>query len=211
MKQYQNNSDAARNKPSSVETKNEDVVKKKDIQKVTTGGVRTKKKSKLRESFIAKDVQDVGDYIINDVLIPTLKRTVADMVSNGIDMALFGEVRSRGRSHSNNTRGDRRPYRSFYESSGRRYDSRDSRRPAYDYESVIVESRGEADLVLDRMDEIIDKFDAVTITDLYDLVGYDGGRFTDSKYGWTSLRNVDIKHLRDGGYEIILPEPKQVD
>ena len=61
------------------------------------------------------------------------------------------------------------------------------------------------------MDEIIDNYDSVSITDLYDLVGYDGGKYTDSKYGWTSLRGVDIARLRDGSYEIVMPAPKQID
>ena len=202
IENYKSNSIGARDKTH----EKEEAPKKKDIQKVTTGTTRTKKKSKFKDSFMAKDVKDVGEYLFGDVLIPTLKRTISDMISNGVEMALFGEVRSKRGRRDRDSR--RTPYRDYYDRD--RHDDRYRRRPAYDYESVIVETRGEAELVLDKMDEIIDKFDAVTINDLYDLVGYDGGRFTDSKYGWTSLRNVDINQLRDGGYEIVLPEPKQV-
>ena len=200
MEQYKSNSNSSREKE-------KDIPKKKNIEKVTKGTARTKKKSKFLDSFIAEDVKDVKDYLIGDVLVPTIKSTIAEMVSNGVDMYLFGEVRH-GRKKSQ--RGNRTPYRDYYD---RRDDRRrESRRgAAYDFESVIVESRGEAELVLDRMDEIIDNYDSVSITDLYDLVGYDGGKYTDSKYGWTSLRGVDIERLRDGSYEIVMPAPKQID
>ena len=202
MEQYKSNSNSSREKE-----KEKDIPKKKNIEKVTKGTARTKKKSKFLDSFIAEDVKDVKDYLIGDVLVPTIKSTIAEMVSNGVDMYLFGEVRH-GRKKSQ--RGNRTPYRDYYD---RRDDRRrESRRgAAYDFESVIVESRGEAELVLDRMDEIIDNYDSVSITDLYDLVGYDGGKYTDSKYGWTSLRGVDIERLRDGSYEIVMPAPKQID
>ena len=130
------------------------------------------------------------------------------MVSNGIDMMLFGEVRGNKKS----SRSSRVSYRDYYDRDrDRRDDRRSSRRSSYDYEDIILDNRGEAELVLDRMDEIIDKYDQVTITDLYDLVGYDGGRYTDSKYGWTSLRGADVKRTRDGGYLLVLPPAKPVD
>lgn len=203
MEQYKSNSNSSRERESEKQAP-----KKKNIEKVTKGTARTKKKSKFFDSFIAEDVKDVKDYLLGDVLIPTIKSTLADMVSNGIDMALFGEVR--GRKKPSRGGSGRTPYRDYYD---RRDDRRrEYRRPAaYDYESVIVESRGEAELVLDRMDEIIENYDSVSITDLYDLVGYDGGKYTDSKYGWTSLRGVDIARLRDGSYEIVMPAPKQID
>ena len=171
MEQYKSNSNSSRERESEKQTP-----KKKNIEKVTKGTARTKKKSKFFDSFIAEDIKDVKNYLLGDVLIPTIKSTIAEMVSNGVDMALFGEVRH-GRKKSQ--RGNRTPYRDYYD---RHDDRRGSRRgAAYDFESVIVESRGEAELVLDRMDEIIDNYDSVSITDLYDLVGYDGGKYTDSK------------------------------
>ena len=205
MTQYKNNSDSYRDKNKEQEKEKEKV--KKDIKKVTKGTAKARKKSKWADSFIAKDLKDVTDYLVGDVLIPTFKRTISDMVSNGIEMALFGEVRSK--SHSSRREPRRTPYRDYYDD--RRDRGRESRRTAYDFESIVVETRGEAELVFDEMERIIDKYDSVSITDLYDLVGYEGGRYTDSKYGWTSLRGCDIERLRDGSYEIVMTSPKQID
>lgn len=205
MDVYPNNSNRFKEKDESKSKKQEVVTKK--VEKVITGGVRTKKKSKIVDSFISEDVEDVKNYLIGDILIPTLKKTLSEMVSNGIDMMLFGEVRSNKNKKRN--RADRVSYRDYYD----RDDRREIRttRSSYDYEDIVLNSRGEAEAVLDRMEEIIDNYDAATITDLYDLVGYDGGRYTDSKYGWTSMRNAEVKRTRDGGYLLKLPPAKPID
>ena len=90
MEQYKSNSNSSREKE-----KEKDIPKKKNIEKVTKGAARTKKKSKFLDSFIAEDVKDVKDDLIGDGLVPTIKSTIVEMVFNGVDMYLFGEVRHR--------------------------------------------------------------------------------------------------------------------
>ena len=205
MDVYKPNTDRFREK----EAKKEKPVEQKEkITRVTQGAVRTRKKNKFAENFLSEDVNDVKKYLIGDILLPTIKKTISEMVTNGIDLMLFGEVRGKRSS----SRSSRVSYRDYYD---RRDDHRDdrknSRRSSYDYEDIILDDRGEAELVLDRMDEIIDNYGHATITDLYDLVGYDGGRYTDSKYGWTSLRGADVRRTRDGGYLLIMPAARPVD
>ena len=67
----------------------------------------------------------------------------------------------------------------------------------------MLESRGEADAVLSRMDEIMEEYDIVRVADLYDLVGITGD-YTDNKYGWTNIRDAKVVRVRDG-YKIQLP------
>lgn len=207
MDAYPNNSNRAKEKE---ETKKQEVVERK-VEKVTTGVVRTKKKSKIVDSFITEDVNDVKNYLVSDILIPTLKKTLSSMVSNGIDMMLFGEVRRDRDDKRHNSRVDRVSYRDYYDKRDDRRDDRRNLRTAYDYDDIVLDSRGEAELVLDRMEEIIDKYDSVSINDLYDLVGYTGGRYTDNKYGWTSMRSADVQRTRDGGYLLKLPPARPID
>ena len=71
---------------------------RKKVEKVVTGKVKTKKKSeasKLKDVFISEDVSNVKSYILMDVLIPAAKKAISDIVSNGIDMILYGETRGR--------------------------------------------------------------------------------------------------------------------
>lgn len=183
---------------------------KKKVEKVTNGKVKTKKKSEIHkwtDIFLAEDITNVKSYILEDVLFPAAKKAVSDIVSNGIDMLLYGETRSRDKG----SKGSRVSYNKYYEDrdrySGRERDRDAGRRRVrngYDYEDVILESRGEAEEVLDRMDDLLDNYGIVSVGDLYDLVGIQGN-FTDNKYGWTNLRNAEVQRVRDG-YMIKLPK-----
>ena len=69
---------------------------------------------------------------------------------------------------------------------------------------LLLESRGEAEDVLERMDELIATYQVVSVADFYDLVGV-SGNYTDNKYGWTDIRNASVIRVRDG-YMIKLPK-----
>ena len=73
----------------------------------------------------------------------------------------------------------------------------------------MLETRGEAEDVLSRMDELIDTYGVVSVADLYDLVGI-SCNYTDNKYGWTNLRNAEPVRVRDG-YMLKLPKALPID
>ena len=74
---------------------------------------------------------------------------------------------------------------------------------------MVLETRGEAEDVLSRMDELIDTYGVVSVADLYDLVGI-SCNYTDNKYGWTNLRNAEPVRVRDG-YMLKLPKALPID
>ena len=47
---------------------------KKKVDKIVKGKVKTKKKNGILSSFINNDLQDIKKYIVEDVLIPTIKK-----------------------------------------------------------------------------------------------------------------------------------------
>lgn len=175
---------------------------RKPISKVTKGKVKVKKKSelhKLADTFISEDAAKVKSYVIGDVLIPAIKKAISDIVTNGIDMILYGET-----GHSKRPSSSRISYSKYYDD--RRDDrcsSTSSLRSRYDYDDVIFETRDEAKEVLERMDELIDLYGVASIADFYDLAGITGN-YTDNKYGWTNLASADVVRVRDG-YTIKLP------
>ena len=173
------------------------------IQKVVHGKVKTKPKSgmsKITDIFISEDAANVKSYIMMDVLVPAVKKAISDIVRDGIDMILYGE--SRGRRNS--TSSSYVSYRDYSRSDDRdRF--RDSRiRSGYNHDDIILESRGEAEEVLTRMDELIDTYGVVSVADLYDLIGK-SCEYTDNKYGWTNIRNAEPIRVRDG-YMLKLPK-----
>lgn len=184
---------------------------KKKVEKVVTGVVKTKKSgigSKLASMFISEDVKDVKSYLLTDILIPSIKNTIYDMVTGGLDRALFnGYGRGRKSSVAGNV-----SYRSFYDKqSANRYSSTEPprTRTGYNYDDIILETRSEAEDVLARMDELVETYGAVSVADLYDLVGKTGD-YTNNKYGWTNIKNAEAIRVRDG-YMLKLPKVTPID
>ena len=122
-------------------------------------------------------------------------------------MVLYGGSKPGGKRST----ADRVSYRNYYDGD---YRSPRSTRPTsnysgYSYDDIVLSSRGEAEDVLDRMEEIIDTYKLVTVADLFDLVGVTGN-YTDNKYGWTNIRNAEIVRVRDG-YMIKMPRAVPID
>lgn len=202
LEQYKPNSNKYKEEQAANAKKDE-----KRVEKVVTGKVITKKEgffTKMFKGFISEDAKDVKSYVFGDVLIPAIKKAISDIVTDGIDIILYGESRGkRGRSTA-----DRVSYRNYY-------DRNDSyRRPApsyndYSYDNIILETRGEAEEVLARMDELMDTYGLVRVADLKDLVGITG-TYTDNKYGWTNIRSAEVIRVRDG-FTIKMPRAVVID
>lgn len=179
----------------------------KKVEKVVSGKVKTKQNNtrKLTNLFVAEDVSNVKSYIFMDVLVPAIKKAVSDIVRDGIDMLLYGEP------HGSKGRSSNVPYVSYNKASSSRRDDRRSAplRAGYNFNDIVLETRGDAEEVLDQMDGMLEAYGVVCVADLYDLVGLPHN-FTDNKYGWTSLRAVDIVRTRDG-YILKLPRATPID
>lgn len=177
----------------------------KKVERVVKGQVKSKKKNKFADTFISEDAASVKEYIIFDVLIPAAKNAISDMVTTGIQMMLYGEVRGGSKS-----KGSKVSYSKYYDDRRERdYDRRSRTRSGYDYDEIILESRAEAEEVLNSMDDLLERYGLVSVADLYDLVGVTGN-YTDNKYGWTNLRNASVQRLRDG-YLLKLPRAIPLD
>lgn len=174
----------------------------KRAEKIVSGKVKTKKNDmrKLTDIFISEDVANVKSYILMDVLVPSIKKAIYDIVVNSLDMSLFG-----GRGSGRRSTAEKVSYRDYNGVSRRDERTYGSSRTAsgYSYDDIILETRGEAEAVLARMDEIMEEYEIVRVADLYDLVGVTG-EHTDNKYGWTNIRNAEVERVRDG-YRIKMP------
>lgn len=174
---------------------------KKKVEKVVKGKVRIKEKSgarKFAESFLPSDVNNIGSFVVQDILVPALKKVLSDTV----DTILYGSRRG------GSTNASKIPYTKYYD--GDRYDRpvSDSRGGRFDLGDIILETRGEANDVLDRMSEIIDSYKMVSVGDLYDILGKSCD-YTANNYGWTSVRGAEIIRTRDG-YAIRFPKPMPI-
>ena len=183
--------------------------REKRATKVVNSTVRTREKnklSKITDAFVSDDADNVGSYIIMDVIIPAVKKLISDVIKDGIDMFLFGEKRRDNRRGSNIVYTN---YSSYSSRDNRRVDTYRTR-DRFDFDELVFDNRGEAELVRDRMEELIDRYGLVTVADMYDMADV-SAPYTSNKYGWTSIRRSEIRRLRDGGYVIDLPRPSPID
>jgi len=191
------------------------IEKKPEIEKVVTGEVVQKPKPltrKFKETFFGGDLKMSMRYVAGDVMLPALRNLIVDMTTKGMERIVFGEslyrrrpTEYRSRVQYNNPiyRPDPREL-----SRGRLPDQRPYRTNRRDMNEIFVEDRGEAELVVERLIDIIDKYEVVSVADLLDLLGQPSVH-TDNKWGWTYLKNIEIRQTRDG-YLIDLPAPEEI-
>ena len=200
MEEYQNNSHAYKD-----QQKTEIIEKPKQIQKVASG--KTKKKGemqKLIDAFIAEDLTSIK----NDILIPAIKKTIDDMISEGIHRLLYPGDTS---GISRRTNASRVSYRSYYDRPEIRPAKDNRAATVFDYDEIVFDTRGDAEAVLSQMEEIINHYQVCSVADLYDMANISNPPYTSVKYGWTSVRTATVVRARGGGYVIKLPRAIPID
>lgn len=185
----------------------------KKIEKVTTGIVMQKKPGlgkRFKAIFFGGEFKSASKYITSDVLLPALKNLVVDATSRGVERMVYGDSGPRRRHDTQRARVsynnpiDRgfsrpRPGSVMLPDQPPYHNSRSSQTVG----DIILSSRSEAELVIERLADIIDKFDVVSIADLYELVGLPSS-YIDNTWGWTNLAYVNVRQTREG-YVIDLP------
>lgn len=184
----------------------------KRVQKVVSGNVKTRKNEvrKFADIFISEDASNVKSYIFMDVLVPAIKKAISDIVTDGIDMILYGGSGG-GSARRRSSSGNKVSYRSYYDDrrddrGGRsRYESHNR----FDYDDLVFENRGQAEAVREAMLDTIEDYGLVTVADMYDMADL-AAPYTSARYGWTSIRNSEVKRVKDG-YIINLPKAVVID
>lgn len=187
------------------EGQRQEAIEKKKVEKVVRGTVKTKKKSelgKLGDIFISEDASNVKSYIFMDVLVPAIKKAAYDIVTDGLSMFLYGSTNGKSRTDSKVS------YRNYYDEPRNR--SNNQVRTRFDYDDIIYESRGEAERVRSQMEEMIDRYQVVSVADMYDAAGLTAP-YTANKYGWTNIRTAEPVRVRGGGYILKLPKAMPID
>lgn len=212
MQNYPSNSRKDREVPLTKKTE-------KKVEKIVTGKAVERKKTlgqRFVESFGGDSAQGVWNYILFDVAIPATKDMVSDMVSQGIERMLFGE--SRGRSSARYRPSNGPSYTSYNRMSGptNRYRPEENRRDlsrqdraTHNFGNIVLESKMEAEQVLDTLIGLVDEYHQATVADLYEMTGI-VGQFTDERYGWEDFRGADIRRVRDG-WLLELPPVRELE
>lgn len=208
----------------SKKSKSEVIVSTEEDQedkKVASGRIVHRNKGigrRFRDVFLGSEVKSIPDLLVEEVLVPQLKKTFSDMVrgvfdglNNAVDLVLFGE--------GSNARRERRlggVKIDYSRRSTERRRERDDRtrlrsRSHHNFDDILFDSRSEAIDVRDRLIELLYEYDFVTVNDFYEAADIEPVSITDSDYGWDNLSSAVVKTSRDGGYYISFPRPRRID
>ena len=204
-----NNSDKA-----AQGAKTEGKEKKKLAPLVSKGSVAKKKRTvadKFKDAFLGES-ENLGDYIMYDVLVPAFRDTVSEM-GFGIIERLFGNGRS-SRSRGSVVRDRGRSYVSYNSSSRNDRDrGRDDRpdidrrsRARHSFDNVVFTNKWEAEDVLAHLVDMILEYGEATVRSFYELSNIEAD-YTDDRYGWTNLRDAYVERTRNG-YVIVFPQTR---
>jgi hypothetical protein len=191
----------------------------KKLERVTSGEPVRRKKSlrkQFSETFVAGDARSAVSYVLMDVLLPAAKDMIVEAGSQGIEKLIFGDTRRRG---SRPPVAGPTGYVSYNRLSGpmsggsrlpgpQRALSR-AARSRHNFDEIVLNDRSEAEEVIDRLFDLVSRYDQATVADLYELVGLDSTH-TDHKWGWEDLHGAGVSRVR-GGYLLDLPEPEPLD
>lgn len=190
-------------------------------QQITTGKVKVKGESfwgKIASSFTGDDAQSVGNYLMFDVIIPGTKNIVSDLVTQGIERALFGDSRPRSSSRFGAGPQTYKPYNKMYGGNPSRagMDARPQQRDvlsresraSHHYNDISFEKRSDANSVMDALRERIDQYGVATVSFFYDLMGLTGN-YIDDGFGWFDLEGYGVERIRNEFY-LNLPKPESL-
>lgn len=193
--------------------------KRPKLEKMVDASEYKKKENavtKLIDMFLPEDSYDLKDYIINGIVVP--------MIKDGLEDIGHTLIRGSGRKKSSSRRiyrrdydddDDIRPaYRKYYDDRRRERDYDEDRyyKPERtDFKNVRFKSRGDAERILTKMEDIIYQNRYVSLLDFYEITGQ-STKSTDDNYGWTNLDRAKVERLRlDNGYMIRFPSPMPLD
>src|SRR5580765_4330677 len=181
---------------------NSDVSKRttqdKKIERVTSGEATRRRRplrKQLRDVFVGGTIRDAMHFVVLEVLLPAAKDMVVEAGSQGITHPPSGPT-----GHIQYNRYASTPQMP----SSRRALSRRAR-SEHNFDEIVLDSREEAEEVIDRLFDLVSRYDTATVSDLYELVGL-SSTYTDNQWGWTDLRGAGVQRIRDG-YLLDLPDP----
>ena len=187
------------------------------VEPVTTNVIIKKESgaNKLAKKFFAKDLKSTAAGVFNDIVIPGTKNLIVNILKRGVDYLFMGGSAPQQNYTSYSSQyygGGNIPARNVSFSPNYNPNAPIAGNPApveasastvYNVNSIWFQDRGQAEEVLARLKELIDKYGAASVADLYDLIGH-AAPFTSNKFGWKDLSGAQLSGTFNG-YHIIFP------
>lgn len=172
---------------------------------------------KFSDAFLPRSDVSIGDFLIQDIIVPAIKRGITSIV----DILLYGRPASGNYyNYTNNpitgSRVSYKDYKSMSTAASKYQQTMNQRstRQSYNFEDAIIPTRQEASDALNRMQEVLDVWGKVRVTEWCNIISIPVD-YTLHSYGWTEIGNpkiVPVGRNEEDGFRIVgLPKIKLLD
>lgn len=159
---------------------------------------------KALSDFVVSDIPEVWEHLVIDVVIPTAKSMLTDMVTQGIQSLLYGNSAPKTRG-SYVTYGSRST--SSYTRASSPVTSRSQTRSVDRIRDLEFESAQDLRDMLAFIAEVFDDREVLTVAELKEAAGLKVS-YVDDRWGWG--REANFRSVVDRGRQVLLvpsPEP----
>jgi hypothetical protein len=216
---YQGNSKL--DKEIAAETKEGPKLKK--IEGVTVTELKPTLGRRIRASFGGNNLKMVGAAVLAEVIIPTAKDLLSNVIDEGSRRMIYGESGSRRRGGmastvastlvGNATRIRSTNYSTISTQTAAAAPTTLSARERnnFDFSNLAFPERAQVEAIIEAMYDTIEEYGMITVAGLYDLLGQSGTGFTDQKFAWDARTFAGTKpaKIREG-WVLDLPLPLEV-
>lgn len=157
---------------------------------------------------IAENFEGAGQTVLEEVIIPALIDGIRDAIYTATDYILYGGNQRRNR---NNKRYGGGSYTSYSKKSQQRSGSARRTAPSSSAYYFTYDERSDADKDLEKMRDVIDQVEFVTIMDMFSIAKRQTNNYTYNDWGWYDLRSAMVRRTTDGRFYIDLPKPVPIE
>lgn len=154
-------------------------------------------------------IRAIGSYLGKEVIMPAIKDTLVNTINTGVNMAAYGEDRSRyNGGWSNPARYNNRVGNQIYTNYSSAYHNSNPQaqaiNPSTRIKDILLFTWNDAATVLENLNRDIATYGYARLADYYDYAGQPSTNYTDNAYGWRMLGDIRIVPTR-GKYLLALP------
>lgn len=167
-------------------------VKESNVKPVARGSVRKAAHARITDIFIAQDIKSVWGYVFERVVIPACQNLAVNTI-NSIARGIFlgeGAINTFRENGSKPTTGYT-PYGSMYQNGSSARSASHKTPGRFQFDELDYADYGEAQLVLDALDECIANAGVATIADMY-AASDRTCPYTGYYYGWKDISKARI-------------------
>ena len=185
---------------------------KKRLEPIVDQPVTLKKKgfgTRVKEAIFVDDSGSIGGYIIRDIIVPTVRDTIYNIVTGGLSMALYSTPKASPKRNSGT--GTYISYADYY-NDGRyappkRIPQADRYRTQFDMRNIPVPSSDIGHQALEELADRMQVYGNASVQDLFDILRIGSAPATMVNYGWTDISTATVEFIRG---EWLLRMPKIV-